>query len=66
MAVFHFKAGSLLSIFYMASIKREYIRKMGSHVIYKKDGKTYPVPYHRGKELGKGLEKKIRKEMGLK
>ena len=39
---------------------------MGSHVIYKKDGRTYPVPYHRGKELGKGLEKKIRKEMGLK
>lgn len=37
-----------------------------SHVIYTKNRKTYPVPYHKGKELGKGLEKKIRKEMGLK
>ena len=27
---------------------------------------TYPVPYHKGKELGKGLERKIRKEMDLK
>lgn len=41
-------------------------RKEGSHVIYRKKRRTYPVPYHRGRELGKGLEKKIRKEMGLK
>lgn len=41
-------------------------RKEGSHVIYRKARRTYPVPYHRGKELGKGLERKIRKEMGLK
>ena len=27
---------------------------------------TYPVPYHKGKELGKGLVRKIRKEMDLK
>ena len=26
----------------------------------------YPVPYHGAKELGTGLEKKMRKEMGLK
>lgn len=37
-----------------------------SHIIYKKGSKTYPVPYHKGKEVGKGLERKIRKEMGLK
>jgi len=37
-----------------------------SHIIYIKGAKTYPVPYHKGKELGKGLERKIRKEMGLK
>ena len=36
-----------------------------SHVIYKKGSRTYPVPYHRGKEVGKGLERKIRKDMGL-
>ena len=42
------------------------MRKLGSHVIYEKDGRTYPVPYHRGKELGKGLERKMTKEMGLK
>ena len=43
------------------------LRQMGtSHVIYKKGNRTYPVPYHRGKEVGKGLERKIRKEMGLK
>ena len=44
----------------------EYLRKAGSHVLYRKNGKTYPVPYHRGKELGKGLENKMKKEMGLK
>ena len=43
------------------------LRQMGSsHVINQKGRMTYPIPYHRGKELGKGLEMKIRKEMGLK
>ena len=43
------------------------LRQMGtSHIIYKKGTVTYPVPYHKGKEVGKGLEMKIRKEMGLK
>lgn len=42
------------------------IRQSGSHIIYRKGNKTYPVPYHKGKELGKGLEKKMRKELGLK
>ena len=42
------------------------IRQTGSHVIYRKGNRTYPVPYHKGKELGKGLEKKMIKELGLK
>ncbi len=43
----------------------EVVRQSGSHVIYRKGQKTYPVPYHQGKELGKGLERKILKEMHL-
>jgi predicted RNA binding protein YcfA (HicA-like mRNA interferase family) len=42
------------------------IRQSGSHVIYEKDGRHYPVPDHGSKEIGKGLELKIKKEMGLK
>lgn len=34
------------------------IRVSGSHYIYQKGDKTYPVPYHGSKEVGKGLEKK--------
>lgn len=41
------------------------IRQSGSHVIYRKGSRIYPVPYHQGKELGKGLERKIKKEMQL-
>lgn len=45
----------------------EFLRAEGtSHYIYEKDGKTYPVPFHGSKEVGKGLERKIKKEMGLK
>ncbi|MEO6231676.1 MAG: type II toxin-antitoxin system HicA family toxin [Ferruginibacter sp.] len=44
----------------------EHLKTEGSHYIYRKNGKAYPVPFHGSKELGKGLEKKIRKEMGLK
>jgi len=43
-----------------------HIRTKGSHYIYEKDGKTYPAPYHGSDEVGKGLEKTIKKEMGLK
>lgn len=43
----------------------EKVRQSGSHVIYRKGTITYPVPYHKGKELEKGLEMKMRKEMGL-
>ncbi|RRJ87781.1 type II toxin-antitoxin system HicA family toxin [Flavobacterium macacae] len=42
-----------------------HIRTDGSHYIYEKDGKTYPVPYHGAKEVGKGLEIKMTKELGL-
>ena len=41
------------------------LRQSGIHIIYVKDGKVYPVPYHGGKELGRGLEKKMKKEMDL-
>jgi mRNA interferase HicA len=37
----------------------------GSHEIYEKDGKQEVIPNHGSKELGKGLEKKLRKRMGL-
>ncbi|MCL7986446.1 type II toxin-antitoxin system HicA family toxin [Sphingobacterium sp. lm-10] len=30
----------------------------GSHYIYEKDGRTYPIPYHGSKEIGEGLRKK--------
>lgn len=42
------------------------VRQRGSHVTYEKDGKRYQATFHGSKEVGKGLEKKIRKEMGLK
>lgn len=41
------------------------LRQNGSHVIYYKNGRTYPVPDHGSKEVGKGLEIKVKKEMGL-
>lgn len=37
----------------------------GSHEIYVKDGQQVTIPNHGSKELGKGLEKKLRKQMGL-
>lgn len=42
------------------------VRSEGSHYIYGKNGITYPVPFHGPKELGKGLEMKMKKEMKLK
>ena len=41
------------------------VRQTGSHVIYEKDGIRYPVPFHGSKEVGHGIEKKIKREMGL-
>jgi mRNA interferase HicA len=43
-----------------------HVRTKGSHYIYEKNGQTYPVPFHGSKEIGKGIENKIKKEMGLK
>lgn len=37
----------------------------GSHEIYIKDGVEIVIPNHGAKELGKGLELKLKKEMGL-
>lgn len=42
------------------------VKVEGSHYMYEKNGQIYPVPFHGAKEPGKGLEKKIRKEMRLK
>lgn len=33
------------------------LKSEGSHYIYEKDGKRYPVPYHGSKEVGFGLLK---------
>ncbi len=43
-----------------------FIKAEGSHYIYEKSGQKYPVPFHGAKELGKGLENKMKKEMKLK
>jgi len=54
---------------FLREIKRKgwiYIRQgKGSHEIYEKAGRQVTVPNHGSKELGKGLEKKLRKEMEL-
>jgi len=42
------------------------LRQSGSHIIYEKNDSVYTVTFHGGKEVGKGLEMKIKKEMGLK
>ncbi len=42
-----------------------HIRTKGSHYIYEKDGRIYPVPYHGSKEMGEGLRQKIIKDLGL-
>jgi mRNA interferase HicA len=42
------------------------VRQSGSHIIYEKNGTHYPVTFHGSKEVGKGLENKIKKELGLK
>ena len=43
-----------------------YVKADGSHYIYEKGGTRYPVPFHGSKEVGTGMEKKIKKDMGLK
>ncbi|MCL2649494.1 MAG: type II toxin-antitoxin system HicA family toxin [Candidatus Azobacteroides sp.] len=43
-----------------------HLRQSGSHIIYEKEGIVYTATFHGSKEVGKGLEMKIKKEMGLK
>lgn len=38
----------------------------GSHQVWEKNGKQAIVPAHGAKEMPKGLERKLKKEMGLK
>jgi len=42
------------------------LRQIGSHIVYEKNGAAYIATFHGSKEVGKGLEMKIKKEMGLK
>ena len=37
----------------------------GSHEIWEKDGKMVAIPNHGTREIPKGLEKSLRKDMGL-
>jgi mRNA interferase HicA len=41
-------------------------RQTGSHIIYEKEGRIYPVPFHGSKDMDRDLERKIKREMGLK
>jgi len=63
------KTSSMKSSEFHRKVKKNgwiHIRTDGSHYIYEKDGRTYPVPYHGAKEMGEGLRLKMVKEMGLK
>ena len=42
------------------------LRQSGSHVVYGKGDITYTATFHGSKEVGRGLEMKIKKDMGLK
>lgn len=43
-----------------------HIRTEGSHYIYFKEGRIYPVPFHGAKEIGEGLRRSLMKKVGLK
>jgi mRNA interferase HicA len=43
-----------------------FVKAEGSHYIYEKEGRSYPVPFHGAKEIGEGIRKRIVKEMSLK
>jgi len=42
------------------------LRQSGSHIVYEKGDITYTATFHGSKEVGRGLEMKIKKDMGLK
>lgn len=44
----------------------EIARQNGSHVIYKKEGKTVSVPNHGKKDIATGTLQKLLKDTGLK
>ena len=46
--------------------KWKLLKTEGSHYIYEKEERMYPVPYHGSKEVGMGILHKIVKEMKLK
>jgi mRNA interferase HicA len=59
-----FKYEEMRSSEFHRKIRKEgwrFIRACGSHIVYEKNGRTYPVPYHGTKEMGEGLRKKISK-----
>lgn len=37
----------------------------GSHVIFSDGMKSFPLPRHGGKDISKGVEKKVLKEIGI-
>jgi predicted RNA binding protein YcfA (HicA-like mRNA interferase family) len=44
----------------------QFIRQSGSHMIFHhSDGRWTTVPMHRGRDLGKGLLRKILKDAGI-
>lgn len=57
------------SIEFIREVKRKgwkFLRQgKGSHEVYEKFGKQVVIPNHGSKEMKKGLEKSLRKQMGL-
>ena len=43
-----------------------HVRTSGSHYIYEKNGRNYPAAFHCSKEVPKGMQIKIVKDMELK
>lgn len=41
-------------------------RQSGSYIIFAKGDVMYPIPNHGSKEMSPGLERKAKREMGLK
>jgi len=42
------------------------LRQSGSHIVYEKGDITYTATFHGSKEVGRGLEMKIKKRHGIK
>ncbi len=51
-------------ISYLSFLGFEEIRQKGSHKFFKHtDGRTTVIPFHQGEDIGKGLMKKILKDI---